>query len=203
MKPLLKKAVQCVLWTALVIALLFVGLVIYRVPLVLEKEKTAESVAVIHAQKISIDDVMGEHIPPQPDPILNDETIAGIDANGNSIRDDVELAIFSKYPNSPRIRAAELQYALAEQMFLTKVFNKETWKAVAEEVDRAYQCVGDTYPRTNLQEFMRITDARSDEVKNWILNTTLRKDAYETAASFITSFGLENFEVCDINLDTL
>ena len=79
----------------------------------------------------------GEHLPPPPDPAQVDATIEGVDANGNGIRDDVELAIFKKYPNSARIRAAELQYAMALQMYLSKVFNSETLVAVIQGEDRA------------------------------------------------------------------
>ena len=41
------------------------------------------------------------------------KTIAGIDANKNGIRGDMELAIFKQYPDSAKTRAVLLQYALA------------------------------------------------------------------------------------------
>ena len=53
---------------------------------------------------------MGTNLPPQPYEPENDATVAGLDKNNNGIRDDVELAIFAKYPKSAKIRAAELQY---------------------------------------------------------------------------------------------
>ena len=37
-----------------------------------------------------------------------DATIAGVDANENGIRDDVELAIFKEYPNFPYLQAVKL-----------------------------------------------------------------------------------------------
>ena len=91
-----------------------------------DRNKTQTAIDFINSQKINLDDVMGKNMPPKPDQMLNDSTIAGIDANNNSIRDDVELAIFAKYPNSAKIRAAELQYAQALQLELTQVFNSET-----------------------------------------------------------------------------
>ena len=60
-------------------------------PVVIEKQKTEEAVLRIHAQKITLDDVMGTKLPPEPSQELNDSTIEGIDANQNGIRDDVEL----------------------------------------------------------------------------------------------------------------
>ncbi|MDP2648392.1 MAG: hypothetical protein Q8P19_00655, partial [bacterium] len=119
-------------WVLLGIVLFLVALAIVRIPAVTQKEKTADAVAFIKSRHITMADVDGQHLPPPPDPAEVDATVEGIDANQNGIRDDVELAIFKKYPNDARIRAAELQYAMTEQMYLTQVFNTETWKAVAE-----------------------------------------------------------------------
>src|SRR3989338_2241679 len=128
-------------WAGIIILVLYLGLVIYRIPAVLEKQKTEETVTRIHAAKLTLADVMGESLPPAPDPALKDATIQGIDANGNGIRDDVELAIFEKYPDSARVRAALLQYAKALQMELTQVFNSETLVAAIQEEDRSYFCL--------------------------------------------------------------
>ncbi|MCR4281169.1 MAG: hypothetical protein NUV88_02440, partial [Candidatus Kaiserbacteria bacterium] len=130
-------------WVIAVPIILFIALVIYRIPAVREQQRTQEVVAQIHAQKLTMNDVNGEHLPPPPDPALADATIAGVDANKNGIRDDVELAIFKKYPDSAKIRSAELQYAKALQMELTQVFNSETLVAAIQEEDRAYFCIGD------------------------------------------------------------
>ncbi|MFY9463152.1 MAG: hypothetical protein WAP52_03130 [Candidatus Sungiibacteriota bacterium] len=79
-----------------------------------DKQKTDEQVAKIHATKLSLDDVMGKNLPPDPG-VEADKTLQGIDASRNGIRDDVELAIFKLHPDSARIRAVLLQYALALQ----------------------------------------------------------------------------------------
>ena len=50
---------------------------------------------------------MGKNLPAQPDQKLNDSTIAGIDENKNGIRDDVELAIFKKYPDNAKTLETE------------------------------------------------------------------------------------------------
>jgi hypothetical protein len=176
---------QVMRWPLLVVGTAYIALIIYRIPAVGEKQKTAEAVAYIRAQKITLDDVEATNLPPAPDPLKNNATVAGIDANHNGIRDDVELAIFKEYPNSPKIRAAELQYALTEQMFLTKVYNAGTWKAVAEEAARAQLCIIDT-------------KANRKEVENLIFNTQSRNDAREKAYQFTTSYGPASGEPCDI-----
>ena len=70
----------------------------------LQKTQIQKAIDFINSQKITPNDVMGKNLPPEPDPSavalrawqkLNDSTIAGIDANKNGIRDDVELEIFN------------------------------------------------------------------------------------------------------------
>src|SRR3989344_9324919 len=131
---------------AIILGLFAIG-VAARVPYVIDAEKTAEAVAKIHATKLTMADIMGENLPPEPDPALKDATIAGIDANQNGIRDDVELAIFKEYPNSAKTRAALLQYALALQMEFTQSFtNTEIVTAVAEQTSRGDDCVSELVP---------------------------------------------------------
>jgi len=38
--------------------------------------------------------INGHTLPPEPDPIVNDSTLLGIDVNGNGVRDDVERKIY-------------------------------------------------------------------------------------------------------------
>jgi len=97
MKKILKRAV-------IILLVLFALLVIARIPHVLNQQKTDEVVAKIHATKLTLEDVMGTNLPPDPGAHAND-TIEGVDANQNGIRDDVELAIFREYPDSARTRA--------------------------------------------------------------------------------------------------
>ncbi len=133
--------VRKILWGLGILAAAFVVLLIARVPYVLEAQKTAEAVAKIHATKLTLDDVLGKNLPPDPGAEA-DKTIEGVDANQNGIRDDVELAIFNKYPNSAKTRAALLQYALALQMEFTQpIVNSGTVGAVANKEDAAFFCV--------------------------------------------------------------
>jgi hypothetical protein len=157
----------------------------------MDKQKTAEDVAAIHAQHITLADVTGDTmIKTGIDQAAYDATVAGIDSNNNGIRDDVEIAIWKKYPNSAKVRAAELQYAMAEQMYLTRVYNTETWKAVAEEVGRANLCTIDA--KVNFKDLQQI--------ENLVFNTQLRKDAQNKAFENITSHGSAAGISCDVSL---
>jgi hypothetical protein len=182
-----------------VLVVLYAALVIYRIPVVGDKQKTADAVADIQAQKVTMADVLGTNLPPQPYKPENDATVAGIDKNNNGIRDDVELAIFAEYPNSAKIRAAELQYAMADQLILTQVFNKDTWIASAKQESRAYACIGNTVSSKSLQ----VLTSRTKEVDDLIFNTTARNTTKDKAYDFTTSYALPNTDLCDIDINSL
>lgn len=63
--------------------------------------------------------INGHTLPPEPDPIINNSTLLGIDANDNGVRDDVErLIIIEEAQNTeyPKIQTAiALQYAWSWQ----------------------------------------------------------------------------------------
>src|SRR3989344_4360171 len=189
-------------WPLLVVILGYVALATWGVFLLFDMDKTDAAVAQIHAQKITLADVMGDTLIKIPDQAENDATVAGLDTNNNGIRDDVEIAIFKKYRNSAKIRAAELQYAMAEQMYLTKVFNKETWGQVAEEADRAFFCIMSLHPTSDYASYT-FAKTYSKEVENLTFNTQSRRDAKDKAFDFTTSYGGTDKESCDIKLNTL
>src|SRR3989344_4990359 len=136
----------------------FVVLVLSRAVYFEVRDRTGKEVARIHVVRLTLDDVMGKNLPPDPGAAA-DTTIAGVDANVNGIRDDVELAIFKEYPNSARTRAVLLQYALALQMEMTqKKVNRETVTAVAEVGEKAYGCVGKILSRDNREEYIKRVD---------------------------------------------
>lgn len=179
------------------ILIAFTGLVIVRIPHNINKQKTEEQVAKIHATKLTLDDVMGKNLPPDPGAEA-DKTIAGIDANKNGIRDDVELAIFKEYPDSAKTRAAYLQYAMALQIGLTQVFNSETLVAMAQETTRARGCLDDL---GGVDEQMIVSIEREDSFEKLILNTDARKNKLEEMyEKYMVSHGdVEGKPECDID----
>ena len=198
MKDFLRAVWRWVRWPVTVLIFLYAVLVGFRTVMLFDEEKTAEAVAEIHAQKITLADVMGDiMIKTNVDQATYDATVAGIDSNNNGIRDDVEMAIWKKYPNSAKIRAAELQYAMALQLMLTKVTNTETWIAAAQEVGRGNLCIGMTTKDFHLYL------SRYREVDVLVVNNSARKTAQDKAYDFTTGHGDREGDVCDINLNTL
>lgn len=189
-------------WIGGIILVGYIVLVIGRMFYFFAADKTKAQVAKIHATKLTLDDVMGKHLPPDPGAEA-DKTVQGVDANQNGIRDDVELAIFKEYPNSAKTRAALLQYALALQMEMTqKIVNAETVGAVAEQKSRGYLCIGEITSRNDKQKFIEIGNKLHSFVETKQLNTDSRKRAREEFYKSLKSGDVPN-DYCDLTLSTL
>jgi len=191
-----------------VLLLVLLGLIIWRIPDAIEREKSVEVVQYIESVALTMSDVDGNNLPPSPDKNLNEATIEGVDVNENNIRDDVELAIFELYPNDKRIRAAELQYAMAMQVFLTNVFTEETWVAAADQTGRGYRCILSTLPSSTIEEGQeRATEIynlgrkRTGEVESLVLNTEkIRSHHHSIFEAFTTTYKASDKEDCDLNI---
>ena len=176
-------------WILLAGIIGYICLVAYRIPAVHQEEASQSMVANIEAQRLAQADVDGTDLPPSPDPTKNGASLVGIDANGNGIRDDVELAVFAEYPTSSPtstpVRAAELQYAMDLQMEFTDVFDSATLVAVMRQEGRGFMCVP--------------TEEETDYVENLVFNTTERRDYREGIyKKYMTSFKLDSSDFCDL-----
>jgi hypothetical protein len=194
-------------WVFLILVGIYIVAVLVRAIYLVNKHfadiKTDTEVEKIHNTKLTLDDVMGKNLP--PDPGANaDQTIAGVDANQNGIRDDVELAIFNTYPNSAKTRAVLLQYALALQMEVTQsIVDTATVTAVAEDEGSAYMCVGEITSRQDLKKFIAISDQLHGFVENLQFNTDARKKAQQDFFNgHLGSYSNSN-KTCDLDLTTL
>ena len=181
-------------WPLVVLVVLYVALVLYRIPAVIEKEKTAETIQFIQSQRLTMEHVDGTHLPPPPDPALADATIEGIDANGNGIRDDVELAIFEKYQNDIKVRAATLQYAKALQTLITRANNETTWVAATQEKGRGFGCIFDVSNGDN------VYSDRIAEVEDLVFNTETRQEHSGSIERYRTSFTVLSGGDCDLSV---
>ena len=207
-------------WVGIIILGAFVVIVIIRIPVVMNKKATEEAVAKIHATKLTLDDVEGKDLVALSSeghektgaPDYN-ATVAGIDANGNGIRDDVEQAIFNAYPqslssdgagaNNARTRAVLLQYALALQMEMTQtIVNTETVTAVIENKDRALNCIWSISSRADMKKFIEETDKNEKFVEKLQINNDSRKKYQEDFYKYLGSYSSPN-NGCDLDLSKL
>ena len=196
MKEFLRAVWRWIKWPLLVLlalALVFIVLLFWRMQVLAGDEQTKVDVARIHATKLVWNDINGT-LPPEPDPTENNATLVGVDSNQNGIRDDVELAIFKKYPNSARIRAAELQYAMALQNELTSnVFNSETLVAAIQEEGRGFGCIYKSSPTD------QVFNVYKKEIRDLVFNTDGRKKrSDEIFNKYMTSFATLKGQDCDI-----
>lgn len=213
-------AKRTALWgLGIIVAVLALGqsLIMY------DNYRSPEVVERIHARAVTMDMVEGKNLPPMPPETERDATVAGVDSNNNGVRDDVEIAIHERHPDSPKIRAAQLQYAMALQSQLTEVFSKTTLVAAIQEVDRAEACI-DTTHKTDFS-FLRDKDPDLlteedlergnslhkehdaaiqplvEEVEQLVVNTEKRKASLEKNYEYMTSYGGSTKEmVCDISI---
>ncbi|MSU45327.1 MAG: hypothetical protein EXS47_01730 [Candidatus Zambryskibacteria bacterium] len=189
-------------WVGLILLSAFVVLVIVRMFVLDAKERTAEQVAKIHATKLTLDDVMGKNLPPDPGGEA-DKTIQGVDANKNGIRDDVELAIFKEYPNSAKTRAVLLQYALALQMEVTQsVVNEGTVGAISNTEDGAFFCITKIVPGNDKQKNMITIKQYENFVLDRQINTDARKKARNDFYKNLGNGSVGNSN-CDIDINSL
>ncbi|MFZ2189822.1 MAG: hypothetical protein WAV48_03515 [Candidatus Magasanikiibacteriota bacterium] len=201
------KVFKILKWAFLVLLVLYIILVVFRVFYLFDTDKTNAQVEKIHNTKLSLDDVMGVNLPPDPGADA-DKTVRGIDANDNGIRDDVELAVFKAYPDSAKTRAVLLQYALAIQMeMIQPIVNKDIVIAVTQEGDRAYQCIGEILVRDDsdkkiMDKYFKDADLFTKFVENKQFNTDIRKKYEENFLKKIGSYNsLDRF--CDIDYSKL
>ncbi len=194
---------EIVLSAAAIVFVAYVIVVAADIPGRLSRPATDAAVARIHATKLTMDDVMGTHLPPDPGAAA-DATIQGIDANHNGIRDDVELAIFKAYPNSARIRMPLLQYALVMQMQMTlPVLNGDTVTATVEDNEsRADVCLWTLSSRDNLQKFLADINNYRNFVTNLQTNTPERKQYIDNFYEYLQSYSASN-DGCDIDPSSL
>ncbi|MBP6908611.1 MAG: hypothetical protein KBB75_02210 [Candidatus Pacebacteria bacterium] len=186
-------------WIALSVLFLFLFLLIVGLIHTNSVEKTKKAVDTIHSTKLTLDDVTGKNLPPDPG-VEADTTVQGIDANKNNIRDDVELAIFKEYPNSAKTRAVLLQYALALQMEMTQdLVNTETVTAVAEKGSSAYLCIGEVFSRDNFDKYKKEVSGLRDFVELKQLNTDIREKTKKDFYKFLTSGSIPSDNFCDID----
>jgi len=194
-------------WVFLILFGAYLILVAVRVVHLFNLDKTNAQVEKIHNTKLTMDDVMGKNLPPDPG-ALADKTVVGIDANENGIRDDVELAVFKEYPNSAKTRAVLLQYALALQMETTQpIVNTTIVDKVIGEESRAGFCIADILvPRRNPESDRNNIDMEKIDffikfIEDKQLNTDIRikaqKDFYKNLGNFANS---TKDEECDIDV---
>jgi len=114
--------------------------------------------------------INGHTLPPEPDVILNNSTLEGIDSNNNGVRDDVERKIYINN-NKEISRQILLQSARIEQKWLEAndlVSNAKEWQALTYP---KLGCMVHIYRKNDINLFKTGTE-------NYVFNTKARIEKY-------------------------
>jgi hypothetical protein len=87
--------------------------------------------------------INGIAVPPEPDPVSNDSSVAGIDSNRNGIRDDVERLLATKFGTDGQKYTEAFRISKAEQALLVTPSS-----ALRAELVRLIEC--ETLPASDL-----------------------------------------------------
>jgi len=102
--------------------------------------------------KNNVEIIHGHTLPPEPDPIVNNATLLGVDSNDNGVRDDVERAIYKKYDK--KLHALFLMDGA-----------KQFQKVLTQPIENAKDIEKDISRTTDCKVYLRRIDSRikSDE----------------------------------------
>jgi hypothetical protein len=94
--------------------------------------------------------INGIQVPPPPGS-ANDATVAGVDSNGNGIRDDIDILIATKYGgNLSAVRAAELSARASQTILGTNAALRGSARAAIQESGDAGVCAGRAFRAAGL-----------------------------------------------------
>jgi len=118
---------------------------------------------------VKYETINGVPVPPEPDPELNNATLAGIDVNGNGVRDDVERHMEGK-SSSQREFANAMSAAAAYQGALVGQLRNQT---DANAYMITISCAaGNTAPILNTGDIQTLVLSTPDRVRTFRLNTS-------------------------------
>lgn len=113
--------------------------------------------------KTEFETIKGIEVPPEPDPELNNATLAGIDVNGNGVRDDVEREVARRFGMNTPLFVDATAFAIAEQ----RVMLENSSSSVATYV-KAIRCG-------------QLRSASTDPLTSLLLNTPQRQKTFRAA----------------------
>jgi hypothetical protein len=105
------------------------------------------------------------------------ETVQGVDADEDGLRDDVEIHISETYTDT-EVRAATIQLALAFQALITTGTSKPSALTAATSMNRAIDCLY-SLDATKFGDHV-------DDIEETVVNTGARARAYAKAGAFLS-----------------
>ena len=165
--------------------------------------------------------INGHQLPPEPDPVVNDSTLLGIDANENGVRDDVEIYILQRYADDteyPKTKTAiALQFAKAYQYIVGHdpkySYENKTYKQSNYALDCQwywYRQVVKSWTYSEGLQFRLNNKIFDEEMESKLFNTKERMRAYfyfnaSLSGHLIGGGGVlsSTKDKCDFDIDAL
>jgi hypothetical protein len=105
------------------------------------------------------------------------QTVQGVDADEDGLRDDVQIHVHQKYPDG-EVRAAAIQLARSFQSLIITGTNKPSALMAALSMNRAIDCL-------YFLDVAKFGD-RVDDIEGVVVNTGARARAYAKAGAFLS-----------------
>ena len=105
------------------------------------------------------------------------DTIAGIDANANGVRDDIEAIITQKYTQADQRAAAMLFAKTLQVTLLLDVTNRDAVKAASLKISRGISCIFQRFNPTSAPN-TPAPHIASRDIESLTTNTKVRLLAY-------------------------
>ena len=127
----------------------------------------------IDVQQASEPEVIhGYTLPPEPDPVINNSTLLGIDSNNNGVRDDVEIWILKKYKDKHPIYTEIAMQA------------GRAWQKVLEDPSKAKETVVLVHNSLACEGYYKVCAKTYNDIviKNDIVNNNYKKKIFNNNA---------------------
>lgn len=135
-----------------------------------------------------------------PNEKLNNKTIAGIDSDGDGIRDDIQRWINETYSDQPQIKMSMRQMAMGKQLELLSVADRTQSIAASKKYLLGMDCLGIFVSTDAMSSLLHELDSR-------MLNTKDRLDAdiksnsnFSGQSISLPNNGEEELSHCDFDL---
>jgi len=154
--------------------------------------------------------INGHQLPPEPDPVVNNSTLLGIDVNDNGVRDDLEIKFartYQGYPHASKEFAIAMQYARAAQIIVQEpdqAWEKGTYRLMHDAVDCTWYYLKKYYTdTTSVIEHNIFTK----EFEYGLFNTEDRLKAYfkynAALSGHVFTRRKKTIDFCETNIDLL
>jgi len=116
--------------------------------------------------------IHGYTLPPEPDPVINNSTLLGIDSNNNGVRDDVEIWILKKYKDKHPIYTEIAMQA------------GRAWQKVLEDPSKAKETVVLVHNSLACEGYYKVCAKTYNDIviKNDIVNNNYKKKIFNNNA---------------------